>query len=132
MIRENLLPGSRVYRYNYVKDNCATSARHDRKAATDRRFEFGDTSSGITYRDEMRFNHRYYPCDQFGQTLHSAGLTTSLLRAETAFSPLRLQKLSVIIQPHQFETHVHGTESLSPQPDGALSKPTPYAWIIFV
>ena len=50
MIRENLLPGNRVYRYNYVKDNCATRPLDMIEAATGRRFDFGDTLSGITYR----------------------------------------------------------------------------------
>ena len=131
MIRENLLPGNRVYRYNYVKDNCATRPLNMIEAATGRRFEFGDTLSGITYRDEMRFNHRYYPWYQFGIDLAlGSGLDYELTPRETAFSPLRLQKL-MSSQLIVSETHVHGTESLHPSPTPWWLSPDTVCWIIF-
>ena len=120
-----------MYRYNYVKDNCATRPLDMIEAATGRRFDFGDTLSGITYRDEMRFNHRYYPWYQFGIDLAlGSGLDYELTPRETAFSPLRLQKL-MSSQLIVSETHVHGTESLHPSPTPWWLSPDTVCWIIF-
>ncbi len=61
MLREEALPRNRTYRYNYVKDNCATRIVDRVDQATDRRVIYPDTVKYGTFRREMRAYHKDYP-----------------------------------------------------------------------
>ena len=139
MIRENLLPGNRVYRYNYVKDNCATRPLDMIEAATGRRFEFGDTLSGITYRDEMRFNHRYYPWYQFGIDIAlGSGIDYLLSRREMTFAPAELDKMLVNAEVGGRKLVSHSFAMIDFPEDNAVDDATPWylsplavCWLFF-
>ena len=92
LLIENYKPENRTYRYNYVKDNCAT-----RPLAMIER-AIGDTislpqptiegSADWTFRDQMRHYHSNYPWYQFGIDLAlGSGLDYPLTAREKAFAP---------------------------------------------
>ncbi len=96
LLQENLLPENRVYRYNYVKDNCATRPLAMLEKA------IGDTLSltapaytdGWTFRKAMRHYHRNYPWYQFGIDLAlGSGIDYELTDREKAFAPVMLMEM---------------------------------------
>ncbi len=98
LVDENLLPQNRVYRYNYVKDNCATrplsiieQAMGDsiRLALVD----FDTRSYTASFRDVMRHYHRNYPWYQFGIDLAlGSGIDYPISNREYAFAPVLLEQ----------------------------------------
>lgn len=94
LVEENLEPANRVYRYNYIKDNCATRplqiverALQDTLPAVERQWE------PTTWRREMMRYHRNYPWYQFGIDLAlGSGLDVAITPRETAFAPVRLRE----------------------------------------
>lgn len=97
LIEINLRPENRVYRYNYVKDNCATRPVAIIEKA------IGDTISlstptidteGWSYRDEMRYFHKNYPWYQFGIDLAlGSGIDYTISNREKGFAPEILEQL---------------------------------------
>ncbi len=82
------LPENRVYRYNYVRDNCATRPWQRVIEAVGREITLPDTLYFPTYRSEMKFFHRNYPWYQFGIDLVlGSGLDYPLNRDEDIFAP---------------------------------------------
>ena len=82
------LPENRVYRYNYVRDNCATRPWKRVSQATDRVISLPDTLYFPTFRDEMRHFHKNYPWYQFGIDLVlGSGLDYQLAKHEDTFAP---------------------------------------------
>ncbi len=85
-------PENRVYRYNYVRDNCATRPWKRVTQATDREIALPDTLYYPTFRSEMRHFHRNYPWYQFGIDLVlGSGLDYPLAKDEDTFAPPVLQ-----------------------------------------
>ena len=81
-------PENRVYRYNYVRDNCATRPWKRITQATDREILLPDSLYYPTFRSEMRHFHRNYPWYQFGIDLVlGSGLDRPLERHEDIFAP---------------------------------------------
>lgn len=81
-------PENRVYRYNYVRDNCATRPWKRINRASGREILLPDTLFFPTFRSEMRFFHRNYPWYQFGIDLVlGSGLDYPLARDEDTFAP---------------------------------------------
>lgn len=102
MLQRNLLPENRVYRYNYVKDNCSTRPLRIVEAAV------GDTLSlqappytdGWTFRDAMRHYHENYPWYQFGIDIAlGSGIDYPLSEHEKVFAPdmLRLMLPGAVV-----------------------------------
>lgn len=92
LIMENYKPENRTYRYNYVKDNCATRPlAMIEKAIGDTISLPQPTISGAddwTFRKEMRHYHSHYPWYQFGIDLAlGSGLDYKLNAREKAFAP---------------------------------------------
>ncbi len=96
LLDENLQPENRVYRYNYVKDNCAT------RPLTMIERAIGDTLSLIareytdnwTFRDAMRYYHHNYPWYQFGIDLAlGKGIDYHISDREKAFVPVVLKEM---------------------------------------
>ena len=84
-------PENRVYRYNYVRDNCATRPWERVRQAVSRPIELPDSLHFATYREEMRHFHRNYPWYQFGIDLVlGSGLDYPLERDEDIFALLSL------------------------------------------
>ena len=96
LLDENLRPENRVYRYNYVKDNCATRplALIERSLGDSLRLGYTQWdvwSYPVSFRDIMRHYHRNYPWYQFGIDLAlGSGIDYPLESREYAFAPTDL------------------------------------------
>lgn len=73
LVEENLRPENRVYRYNFIADNCATRPLQIIEKAIGQELDLGrtciysfDIGDGTTYRNVMRRYHANYPWYQFG------------------------------------------------------------------
>ena len=94
----NLRPENRVYRYNYVKNNCATLPIGIIEKAIGDTIVFSSptipNSQEWTFRDEMRYFHRNYPWYQFGIDLAlGVGLDYKLPIREKMFTPEVLEQM---------------------------------------
>ncbi len=88
MLQVESLPQNRTYRYNYVRDNCATRPWKRVTQSTDRDIELQDTLYFPTFRSEMRHFHSHYPWYQFGIDLVlGSGLDYPLAKDEDIFAP---------------------------------------------
>lgn len=88
LLQTESLPQNRVYRYNYVRDNCATRPWKRVTQATDREVLLPDTLYFPTFREEMRHFHSNYPWYQFGIDLVlGSGLDYALAKDEDIFAP---------------------------------------------
>ena len=145
LIHINLLPANRIYRYNYVLDNCATRALVTVEKAT------GDTlciapyaGSGTSFRDIMRHYHADYPWYQFGIDLAlGSGLDRPITTREKAFAPVELfnmlQNATVNDGDGCYHPLVSECRELIPgAPEGATLPPTPWwlgpdfwCWVVF-
>ncbi|MDE7147553.1 MAG: DUF4105 domain-containing protein [Duncaniella sp.] len=94
MVMENLKPENRVYRYNYVLDNCATRPLAVIEKAIGDSLRFG--SDGLrrepSFREAMRSYHLDYPWYQFGIDLAlGSGIDRPISLREEAFAPVKLE-----------------------------------------
>lgn len=132
-LRENLQPQNRVYRYNYVKDNCATrpldiieKALGDSIVLAPGPFE-AQSSLKPTFRNVMRLYHSGYPWYQFGIDLAlGSGIDIPITRREMAFAPVELDGMlaRASVDGHPL---VKYTTVLNDVPaDAAVLPPTPW------
>ncbi len=133
LLDKNLRPENRVYRYNYVKDNCSTRPLSMIERA------LGDTvtlkapagTEGWSFRDAMRYYHKGYPWYQFGIDLAlGSGIDYPISDREKAFAPLMLSemmKTAVINVPEAEMPLAADTRIIAEgSPDGGPSSPTPW------
>ena len=93
MLRENALPENRVYRYNYVKDNCSTRPRDIIEKTVGVWVTYPDTVLYGTFRNEMRHYNRNYPWYQLGIDLAlGMGIDGPITAREEAFVPVELKR----------------------------------------
>lgn len=125
MLETESRPENRVYRYNYVRDNCATRPWKRVTQATYRSISLPDTLYFSTFREEMRHFHRNYPWYQFGIDLVlGSGLDYQLDRDEDIFAPpvleAKLAKADINGKPLVKSTNVifqgDGDVTLPPTP----------------
>lgn len=126
LLQTEALPQNRTYRYNYVKDNCATRITDRLAQATDARLIFPDTIAYGTFRREMRAFHRDYPWYQFGIDLAlGSGLDRELRANEEMFVPTvmsdRYAKATLsdgrrLVSDTRQLTHDSGHATLPPTP----------------
>lgn len=104
LLEENLRPENRVYRYNYVKDNCATRPMLLIERASGRELIASDEPR-TSFRNEMRRYHRDYPWYQFGIDLAlGRGIDGPIGSREAAFAPVSLMndiRQSPLVGPAQ-------------------------------
>lgn len=98
LIDSTLTVGSPVYRYNYVKDNCATRPIDYLEKAIGGTINLVDTSavkpSVNTFRGDMTAFHERYPWYQFGIDLAlGSGIDYELTPREHMFAPVSLQMM---------------------------------------
>lgn len=93
LLQTEALPQNRKYRYNYVKDNCATRILDRIDDALGQKVNYtGDTAYG-TFRNEMRSYNRNYPWYQFGIDLAlGQGIDYPLNGREEMFVPVEMMK----------------------------------------
>lgn len=90
-LQRNARPENAVYRYNYVKDNCATRITAMLDSTLDRRIIFTDSTRFGTYRKAMRHYHADYPWYQFGIDLVlGSGLDCKVPRRAETFAPIEM------------------------------------------
>ena len=95
MLRDEARPDRRVYRYNYVKDNCATRIVERIDQAVGAPVVYPDSINYGTFRREMRSYHKDYPWYQFGIDLAlGSGIDYPLKGREEMFVPLEMMRKS--------------------------------------
>lgn len=95
VVAENLLPENRTYRYNYVKDNCATRPLRVIERALGDSIVLGPVPEEFapfkSWREVMTYCHRNYPWYQFGIDLAlGSGIDGENTNREMAFAPIIL------------------------------------------
>ena len=111
---ENILPENRTYRYNYVKDNCATRPVALIEAALGDTLTFNTpappgNANAITFRSEITRYHTNYPWYQFGIDLAlGSGIDRPMDSRGQIFAPVFLQR--------QLETATYSTPQGEPRP----------------
>ncbi len=132
LLSENVRPENATYRYNYVKDNCATRPLDIVEKAAGQKIELApsvfeaESAWPVTYRSIMRHNHRNYPWYQFGIDIAlGSGIDYPLSRREMAFAPVVLDGMmkesTIGGQPLVLESLDNGE-----QPGAAVDSPTPW------
>ncbi len=100
---ENLQPQNAVYRYNYIKDNCATRPVEmvERALGDTISFTTNPLPEAISFRDIMRHYHHDYPWYQFGIDLAlGSGIDYPVARREKIFAPVVLDSmLTTAVRP---------------------------------
>ncbi len=95
LVEQNLLPENRVYRYNYVRDNCATRPLElvERAIGESLVYSRGDSLDGATWRREMTRYHANYPWYQFGIDLAlGSGLDRPVNARERCSAPVFMSR----------------------------------------
>lgn len=144
-VARNLQPANRIYRYNYVKDNCATRPLRALEAAFGDSIALGpavvesESSFPVTFRNVMRRYHANYPWYQFGIDLAlGSGIDYPLSRREMAFAPVVMdsQLASATVGGHLLVKSVRVLADFPP--DNAVLPPTPWylspmfvCWLVF-
>ena len=91
LLREESRPENCRYRYNYVKDNCATRITWRLDSAVSSRIVYPDDVRYGTFRDEMRAYHANYPWYQFGIDLAlGSGLDRKIRGRDEMFVPVEM------------------------------------------
>lgn len=133
LVDENLLPENRVYRYNYVKDNCATRPLRLVEKALGDTLTFRDEGAprGATFRSEMGRFHRNFPWYQFGIDLAlGSGIDYEISAREKTFAPLTLSRMlagaTVADGSGVTRPLVSSTSQLLPAAAGMAPEPTPW------
>ena len=94
----NLLPENCVYRYNYVKNNCATKPINLIEQVVNDTITFSEPdiegAESWTYRDEMRHFHKNYDWYQLGIDMAlGSGIDYKLPTREKMFAPEALESM---------------------------------------
>ena len=139
MLRDEALPGNNTYRYNYVKDNCATRPLARLDSAASSRIIYPDTNRYGTFRREMRAYHRNYPWYQFGIDLVlGPGLDYELSSREEMFVPVELMDKAAMAHFADGRPLVRDTRVLNEGTPNAVLGPTPWwltpmfwGWVVF-
>lgn len=130
-IENALLPANRVYRYNYVKDNCSTRTFTIVEKATGDSVIFKEIpapiADGATFRSLMAHYHANYPWYQFGIDLAlGSGIDRPVNARQAAFAPVILEMMlpEATLGNQQF---VSFSRPLVAIPTGAaVASPTPF------
>ena len=134
LVADNLQPENVTYRYNYVKDNCATRplrlielAAGDTLRLAPSDAEGWSSAWPVTYRGVMRHYHSNYPWYQLGIDIClGSGIDYPLDRRQTTFAPVLLDS--------QIGGATVGSRALTDSttvwfdvaPDAAVAAPTPW------
>lgn len=127
LLRTEALPENRTYRYNYVRDNCATRITARLSDAVGGKIHFPDSIQYGTFRKEMRAFHHDYPWYQFGIDLAlGSGLDRDLHPDDEMFVPMVMsQRYGAAVMPDGRKL-VTDTRELLPDSGHASLPPTPW------
>lgn len=127
MLQKEGRPENRVYRYNYVRDNCATRIvdRIDSVAGED--VIYPDKVNYGTFRREMRHYHKAYPWYQFGIDFAlGSGIDMPVTGREEMFVPTELAEKAEGARFADGRPLVRATRILNPGVENASLPPTPW------
>lgn len=131
LVDRNLLPENRVYRYNYVLDNCATRPLALIENSLGDTLALGPSAVRAgTFREAMRHYHANYPWYQFGIDLAlGSGIDQPITDRKMSFSPMDLHTQMATARLASGEPAVAEQRILTGQPgtDSTLG-PTPW-WL---
>lgn len=134
MVSQNLLPENRVYRYNYVLDNCATRPLQLIEKALGDTLRLGivpELGHHPTFRQAMRHYHTNYPWYQFGIDLAlGTGIDREVKPRAMAFAPTALAEM--------LTRGGYSSSEIVPPGNGGPEGPTPWCihpltvcWLFF-
>lgn len=138
LVLVNAQPENRVYRYNYVYDNCATRPLSIIQRAIGDSISLGKAPENIyegttlTFRNEMRHYHANYPWYQLGIDLAlGSGLDKTVADRNATFAPHALALMlsnADIIDPlgGKLPLVTYTTDLLPGQRDGNMLPATPW------
>lgn len=130
LVTENVKPENRVYRYNYVKDNCATRPLALIEQAVGSPLTIpGDTTVSTTWRREMSRYHANYPWYQFGIDMALGnGIDQPITLKQTCYAPVALNGYVGRALRPDGSPLVAGEPKvvLSGTPEGHPASPTPW------
>lgn len=140
MLREEAKPENCRYRYNYVKDNCATRIVDRVGEAAGRRVVYPDTVKYGTFRNEMRAYHAGYPWYQFGIDLAlGSGIDLPLRGTDEMFVPVELMEKAGNAHFADGDPLVRATGVINEGKEDAAEPATPFylaplfwSWILFI
>lgn len=122
LLEANLRPENRVYRYNYVKDNCATRPLMLIEEALGEQL-IAPGGEETTFRREMAAYHKDYPWYQFGIDLAlGCGIDEPVGRREAIFAPVRLVE-ELDGNPHIGPAKTIGEQKITHKPTPGLLTP---------
>lgn len=126
-LRNEAQPDSCTYRYNYVKDNCATRITDRLSETLGQRILFPDTIGYGTFRDEMRVFHADYPWYQFGIDLAlGTGIDYRLSPDEEMFVPVVMARRYATASIEDGRPLVRNEREILPDTGHASLPPTPW------
>ncbi len=127
LLQRESLPANRVYRYNYVLDNCATRVRDRIDDALGAPAQYADTVRYGTFRRSMRAHHRNYPWYQFGIDLAlGSGIDRPVSAREEMFAPTVFEKALHEARRPDGRPLVRETRILVEGTNSAILPPTPW------
>lgn len=129
LLREEALPQNCTYRYNYVKDNCATRVADRLDEAVGGKIIYPDSINYGTFREEMRAYHVNYPWYQFGIDLAlGSGIDYPIDGREEMFVPVEMKRKADFARLPDGRPLVKETRTLNEGSENAVLAPTPW-WI---
>ncbi len=145
LVAENLRPENRVYRYNYVLDNCATRPLDIIEKAVGGDITLCTTGTDnpdcTTFRNIMRRYHRNYPWYQFGIDIAlGSGIDRPLSPFEPRFAPAlalgmtegaKLPSGEPLVAESGYLFGNDSTPSASAPPTPWALTPLFWGWVIF-
>lgn len=127
LLQTEALPQNRKYRYNYVKDNCATRIIDRIDEAYGHPVEYPAEVNYSTYRNEMRHYNRNYPWYQFGIDLAlGSGIDYSLTGREEMFVPIEMMNKAAAGRLGDGRPLVNATRVLNEGRGDVTLPPTPW------
>lgn len=140
MLRYEARPERCVYRYNYVKDNCATRIIERLDEALGTRVLYPDSVAYGSFRREMRAYHKDYPWYQFGIDLClGSGIDYPLRGREEMFVPVEMMHKAAGATIDTGRPLVASARILNHGVPDATLGPTPFwltplawSWLFFV
>lgn len=140
ILRESAKPENATYRYNYVKDNCATRILDKLENGTDQQIRYPDTVRYASFRNEMRHYHEGYPWYQFGIDLAlGSGLDRQINPRQEMFVPVELERNLSVAYFSDGTPVVKDRRVLYDGSERSVLPPTPWyfsplflAWVIFL
>lgn len=126
MLQTESLPENRRYRYNYVKNNCATRIHELLDSAISPRVIYPDSVRYGTFRNEMRAYNRNYPWYQLGIDIAlGSGMDYPLKAREEMFVPVEMMRQTENARIADGRRLVRATRILNEGVADATLPPTP-------